>query len=340
MQAWQYTTIKGTLENSLTLNEKATPPDAASLPKGHVLVEVISAGVNPVDYKIVEVPIFGRLMSQPPASPGLDFCGRVHAKHPADDDDDDDSLAVGQLVFGALSISAKLPKFGSLGQIMLAPRSHLAALPEGVLPDDAAAVGTAGLTAFQSLPRDLVKPGAKIFINGGSGGVGSFAVQFAKVLGAHVTTTSSTANVPLCRSLGADEIIDYRQVDVVEALKAKGQVFDLAVDNVGTPAGLYEQSDAFLKPGGTFIQIAMPSMGTMLRRSVVPACLGGPKRLYRVVTVSPNQKDLDQIGRWMAEGKVRALIDEKLEWEDAPKAFEKVRGGRTKGKIVVHVSGV
>ncbi|KAJ3500374.1 hypothetical protein NM208_g17157 [Fusarium decemcellulare] len=135
MQAWQYTSIKNTLESSLALNENATPPDETSLPKDHVLVEVITAGINPVEYKLPETPVFGRLMVQPPASPGLDFCGRVRATNFSTT-----SLRQGQLVFGALSIASKFPKFGTLGQIIVVPSSQLTALPQGVAPDDAAAV--------------------------------------------------------------------------------------------------------------------------------------------------------------------------------------------------------
>ncbi|KAI8654709.1 PKS-ER domain-containing protein [Fusarium keratoplasticum] len=333
MQAWQYTTIKDTLESSLTLNEKATPPDAQSLPRGHVLVQVITAAVNPVEYKLPEAPLYGKFMLQPPASPGLDFCGRIKAIN-----DTDDSLKEGQLVFGALSITSKFPKFGTLSQVIVAPVSQLTVLPAGVAPDDAATVGTAGMTAYQSLPQDLIGPGTNIFINGGSGGVGSFTVQFAKALGATVTTTCSTANVKLCRDLGADEVIDYRKLNVISELKKKGQIFDLAIDNVGTPAGMYEQSQHFLKPDGTFVQVAMQqSLPGMLRRSLLPSFLGGGKRQYRLVRVNINRKDLQQAGQWMAEGKVRAVIDHKLEWKEAPKAYEKLRLGRTVGKIVVHV---
>ncbi|RSL49461.1 hypothetical protein CEP54_012430 [Fusarium duplospermum] len=330
--SWQYTAIKDTLESSLTLNENATPPDAQSLPKGHVLVQFITAAVNHVEYKLPEAPLYGKFVVQPPASPGLDFCGRIKVIN-----DTDGSLKEGQLVFGALGITSKFPKFGTLGQVIVAPVSQLTVLPAAVAPDDTAAVGTAGMTAYQSLPQGLITPGTNIFINGGSGGVGSFTVQFAKALGATVTTTCSTADIQLCRSLGADEVIDYRKLDVIDELKKKGQIFDLAIDNVGTPAGMYEQSQHLLKPSGTFVQVAMQqSLCVMLRRSLLPSFLGGGKRQYRLVRVNINRTDLRQVGQWMAEGKVRAVIDHKFEWEDAPKSYEKLRLGRTVGKIVVH----
>lgn len=93
--------------------------------------------------------------------------------------------------------------------------------------------GVAGLTAYQSIvPR--VKQGDRVFINGGSGGVGCFGIQLAKVVGCHVTTSCSERNVELCRRLGADGVVDYTKVSVADALKEKGWKFDHVVDNVGT----------------------------------------------------------------------------------------------------------
>ncbi|KAK1672352.1 hypothetical protein BDP55DRAFT_696251 [Colletotrichum godetiae] len=304
MDAWQYSSIKETLETSLSLNQKATPPDASSPPP-------LIIGINPVKYKLPEIP------------PGSDFCGRIR----------------GQIVFGALSIGTKLPQFGSLGQLLTAPSSNDATLPMGVNPDEAAAIGTAGLTAFQSLPKELLKPGSKVFINGGSGGVGSFTIQFAKAAGAYVVASCSTAKVGLCNRLGADEVIDYRRLNVVTELKRKGCVFDIAVDNIGSPKGLYESCSHFLKSEGVFMQVGMSkSMVGMLRRSLLPGFLGGGKRRFQSVRVKPSREDLEQIGKLILDARVRVLIEEKFEWREAPKAYAKLREGRTTGKIIVHVS--
>ncbi|KAK7428589.1 hypothetical protein QQZ08_004850 [Neonectria magnoliae] len=259
-------------------------------------------------------------MVQTSASPGLDFCGRVKAKHPANE-----SFVEGQLAFGALATATKFPKFGSLGQLLVAPCSQITPLPKGVDPDGAAAVGAVGMKALQALPGDIVKPESKVFIDGGSGGV---------ALGAEATTTCSTANVQLCRSLGVDKVMDYRELNLLDELKRKGQVFDLVVDNVGVPSDLHERSDLFLKPSGVFSQVAMQnSMGAMIRRSILLGCLGGGRRPLRVVRVNINSQDFEQVGRWMADGKVHAVIDEKFEWKDAPKAYEKLRKGRTMEKL-------
>merc|ERR1719238_545022 len=106
----------------------------------------------------------------------------------------------------------------------------IAPMPDGMQVDDMAGVGCTGLTMYQSI-KPYVKEGDKIFINGGSGGTGIFGIQIAKALGCHVTTSCSGANVELCKGLGADEVLDYKSVDVVTALKEKGQVFSLVVDN-------------------------------------------------------------------------------------------------------------
>ncbi|KAK1529342.1 zinc-binding dehydrogenase [Colletotrichum costaricense] len=209
----------------------------------------------------------------------------------------------------------------------------------GVDHDDAAAIGTAGLTAFQSLPKESLKPGSKVFINGGSGGVGSFTIQFAKAAGAYVVASCSTAKVDLCKRLGADEVIDYRKLNVVTELKRKGSVFDIAVDNVGSTEGLYESCSHFLKSEGVFVQVGMSkSMVGMLRRSLLPGFFSSGKRKFQSVRVTPSQEDLSSISRLIVEGKVRVLIDEKFEWRDAPRAYAKLREGRTTGKIIVHVN--
>ena len=331
MKAWEYATIQGTLEKSLALNSSAPVPSKSSLSEYQILVEVVTASINPVDYKLPESGIFGKLTIKRPASPGLDFCGRIVAKHASNN-----TFKEGQLVFGALS---RTSQFGTLRQFVVVSCAECALLPEGVEPNHAAAVGTAATTALQSLLPDIVKPGSKVFMNGGSGGVGTFGIQFAKALGAEVTVTCSTGNIDLCKSLGADEVLDYKKIDIVSQLKQKGQVFDLAIDNVGNPAQLYEHSDNFLKPNGTFAQVSVATgMGTILRRMLQPGFLGGGRRRFHFVRVRSNSEDYLQIGRLLAKGKVRVVIDESFEWEDAPKAFEKLRMGHMKGKIIIHVT--
>ncbi|KAK7414962.1 hypothetical protein QQX98_006287 [Neonectria punicea] len=333
MKAWQYSTVQGKLEDAISLNDVAMP-SASSLAKDQLLVQVISASLNPVDYKIPESGLIGRLMISRPATPGLDFCGRVVAKHPSST-----AFKEGQLIFGGFASSSSL---GTLSQYMVISEKCCASLPAGVDPDDAAAVGTAATTAYQSLMPKTLKPGAKIFINGGSGGVGTWGIQFAKALGAEVVTTCSTGNVELCRQVGADEILDYRKVDIISTLKeTKKHYFDLVIDNVGKTEDLYNISRDLLKPGGTFVQVGVPdsmtlsNVGSNLKKQLWPSVLGGGG--YYFVNMKNRTEFFEQMGTWMAEGKAKAVVDEAYEWEDVPRAFAKLREGHVRGKVVVHV---
>jgi len=187
-----------------------------------------------------------------------------------------------------------------------------------------------------------VKPNDKVFINGGSGGTGTFGIQIAKALGCNVTVTCSPSKAELCRSLGADEIIDYTATDVSQALKTKGQVFALVVDNAGLPADLYKAADDFLLPTGKYVQIGGPlnlsAIKTVTSRLLLPSFLGGGKRRYEMYNIRHGPDDLVQLVTWVAEKKIKVVVEETYEFEDLPKAFEKLKTGRNAGKLVIHVS--
>lgn len=331
MKAWQFSSTAGGLEANLQLNGKAVPPPAELSPE-EVFIEVISMSLNPVDYKVAELPVVGRFAISKPASPGLDYCGRVIGTGSAVD------VRPGQIVFGKLD---GLSKFGSLAECIVAKRAGAVPLPDGVDPDDAAAIGTAGLTAYQSIVP-YVKAGDKVFINGGSGGTGTFGVQIAKAVGCHVTTSCSTRNIQLCMDLGADEVIDYKSTDLVKELRAKAQGFSLIVDNVGSPYGLYEDSHHYLKEGGRYVQVgvanSLSGLYSLFTRSLWPSFLGGGRRPFSFILVVNKYNDFAQIAQWMKEGKVRAVIDTVFEFEEGNKSFEILKSGRARGKIVVRVT--
>ncbi|KAH1300946.1 hypothetical protein KXX11_004685, partial [Aspergillus fumigatus] len=160
----------------------------------------------------------------------------------------------------------------------------------------------------------------------------------AKALGCSVTTTCSTRNVPFCKELGADEVIDYTQDDVLAVLRARGPVYAHAVDHIGLPEALYSQSHMFLLPGKAFVQVGALSMLTFVRRVVWPGFLGGGRRKYVIFMMKSNQRDIATLGEWMQQGKLRVEVDSTYELEDAVKAFAKLRSGRARGKIIIHVS--
>ncbi|KAJ9142948.1 Zinc alcohol [Pleurostoma richardsiae] len=325
-ESWQYADIRGGLEHSLVLNKSTPALSKESLSKGQILVEVISAALNPADYKLPENVLVRSLFIKKPATPGFDFCGRVVARQ-----DENQSLSEGQLVFGALS---PLSRYGTLSQFVIVPSSECVPLPDGVDPDHAAATGTACLTSYQALLLGGIYDGSQVIITGGSGGTGTFAIQLAKAMGARVTASCSTANVELCERLGADSVLDYRQMDIASELEKKGQVFDLAIDNVGIP-GLYEKSHSFLKTDGKFMQVQFDL--SAIRKSLQPRCLGGGRREFHIVVVKSKTEDLNQVGKWLKEGKVKPVV-RVFDWEDVPKAYAELRTGCTVGKIVVRVA--
>jgi len=331
IRAWQYSNTKGGFEKCLKINPSAPLPKPK--PDQH-LVQVIATALNPVDYKPAEkIPGVARFAVPKPATPGIDFAGSI--VKPANGS----PLKAGQLVFGMCGTSPLAG--GALAEFSVARTINAVPLPDGVDPIDAASVGVAGMTAYQSIVPH-VKKGDKIFINGGSGGTGIFGVQFAKAAGCHVTTSCSTANVELCKSLGADEVVDYKKGSVLEALKASGKRFDHAVDNVGSNKELVWHCHEYMQPGAVYVMVGGdPSLGNLaetLKRSLLPGFLGGIKGKVEGFWPQGKEQDLQQIGQWMKSGQVKAVIDQKFSFEQALEAFQKLKTGRAKGKIVVDIA--
>ena len=156
-----------------------------------------------------------------------------------------------------------------------------------------------------------MKKGDRVFINGGSGGTGTFGIQIAKALGCSVTTTCSGPNVELCKSLGADEVIDYRTTELVPHLKRQGAQYDLIVDNVNTP-DLYWNAQHYLRPEGAYVPIAgefkLTSIMAMMTMLFIPRWLGGGQRNVQVRMVKNNAEHYSQIAEWMEEGKVKTVV--------------------------------
>lgn len=344
-RAWIYNSASTGLENSLHLTTDSPPPPKSLLGRESLLVRVSHASLNPADYKVAELGLLARAIVSPPASPGMDYSGTVVSVG-----SNVTAYRPGQLVFGRIEPT----RYGTLGEyVVVKDGEGVAAAPAGVSADggrrmdELACVGTCGLTALQSIrPYVSGVDGERVFINGGSGGTGTFGIQIAKALGLHVTVSCSGANAEMCRGLGADEVVDYKTENISEVLKEKGKVFKLVVDNVGyTPAGqqdLYTAADDFLTEDGHFIQVGgganMVQIKAAVTRSLMPSFLGGGKRNYKLIVTKQSSADLAQLGGWMEEGKVKAVIDEVFPFEDAPGAYAKLKTGRAKGKILVKVS--
>jgi NADPH:quinone reductase-like Zn-dependent oxidoreductase len=144
----------------------------------------------------------------------------------------------------------------------------------------------------------------------------------------------------MCKDLGADEVIDYRSTDVPSHLASSSQHFDFILDNVGTPS-LYWKSPSFTKPGTKYVQIgsevSLPFVYDIAFRFIVPTWLGGGRRPFAFGLAATNFDEFMQLGRMVEEGKVKPVVDEVFAFEDANRAYEKLKRGRAKGKIVVRI---
>lgn len=329
MRAWQYKTATGGIEKTMRLNTTARLPKRKP---GQHLVKISAAALNPVDHKPAEAPYVGRLLVPNPATPACDFAG--HVIEPADGS----SLRPGQAVFGVVGGSPFAG--GAMAEYQFANKDSIIALPEGVSMTDAAGAPITAWTAYQCL-QPHVKVGDKVFINGGSGGTGVYGIQIAKALGCHVTVTCSTANVDLCKRLGADEVIDYKKQDIVSALKDQGQSYAHVVDNVCYDPILYWKCHEYTKPGAKYIWVgASPSLRAIfdtIKMRSWPGFLGGGKRPWLSIFAQTRPEELQRIGQWMQDGTIKAVIDEEFAFEDVPKAYTKLKTGRAKGKIIVNV---
>ena len=285
-----------------------------------------------MDYKPAENPIFRRVVIPNPATPGIDFSGTI--VKPAQNS----PLKAGDKVFGC-GISPFAG--GCLAEYALAGTDATVAIPANLSMKDASTIGVAGLTAYQSI-NPHISSGAHVFLNGGSGGVGVFGIQITKILGANVAVTCSGRNEELCRSLGADEVIDYTKGNIVDELaESKFGKFDHVVDNTMSGLDMFWQAERYCKSDTKMILVAggpqLKFIWSSLKLKLLPGWAGGMKQSVSGFFAKTDTEELGLLGKWMAEGKMRAVIDSEFAFEDATKAFEKLKTGRARGKIVVQV---
>jgi len=292
--------------------------------ENQVLIEVRAASVNAADYRIMRAkPFFLRLMFGGFTKPkdkrvGLDVAGRVEAVG-----EDVRRFKPGDEVFG----TAK----GAFAEYALAREENLASKPARASFEEAAALPVAALTALQGL-RDVggLKPGQSVLIQGASGGVGTFAVQLAKVFGADVTAVCSPRNLDLVRSLGADRVLDYTKDDFA----ANGKTYDLIFAVNGFhPLSAYRRA---LNPRGRYVCAG----GTMSQ--IFQAMLRGPllsrkngKRMRSMGIAKVKADDLAYLGELLEAGKIAPVIDARYTLSDVPEAFRYVEDKHARGKVVI-----
>ncbi len=289
----------------------------------NILVEIHASSMNPHDWKFYSwfKGLYKNLAFIPDMLLGHDLSGVV-----IEVGDKVKNFKVGDEVF---AMSAKTGAFGEF----IAIDERMAAHKPGMLDHlEAASVPMAALTAWQAYILTRLQEGDEVLVIGGSGGVGIFAIQFAKILGAKVTTVCSTANVELVKSLGADDVVDYKQADYHDLNKK----FDIIFDVVG---GQSKESCAMiLNDGARFIstntsgkniaEIFSSRLGKLIGRNDVEAS---------TLLAMPVGRHLGKIAGYIDEGKVRTLVDKVFPVSETKEAMEYSKAGRTKGKIVLQV---
>lgn len=282
-----------------------------------VLIRVKAISINPVDVKTrAGKGIYGRIKDQRPLIPGWDVLGIVSevGKHVT-------QFKPGEEVFGMVNF----PGHGkAYAEYVAAPATHLAHKPQNISHAEAAAATLAALTAWQALVHTVnVKPGDKVLIHAAAGGVGHYAVQIAKHLGASVIGTSSLANKDFVLSLGADEHLDY-QAQPFEAVVADA---DVVLDAAGGET-TFRSLDA-LKPGGRLVGILGGGNEAFLEKAQA-------KHIdAKFILVQSNGDDMAQLADLLAKGILKSHVSHTFPFEQMAAAHAHVETGRTVGKVVV-----
>lgn len=303
-----------------------------------ILVQVHAAGLNPIDTMIPKGTFKPILKFQLPATLGSDLAGVV-----VEVGSRVTRFKAGDAVFASIFDLGT----GALAEFAVVPEHAAAHKPANLDFVQAASIPMVGLTSWQALKeRAKLKPGQKVFIPAGSGGIGTFAIQLAKHLGAKVGTTTSTGNMALVKSLGADEVIDYKQQKFEEVL----QNYDAVLGTVKGDA--IEKSLRILKPNSNVVSLVGPpdaafargrSMGFfftfvfgLLSRKIIRHARkrGGE---YSFLFVHPDDRQLAEIGKLLEAGRIRPVIDKVFPFDQAKEALAYLENGRAKGKVVVQM---
>ncbi|KAG7344573.1 alcohol dehydrogenase [Nitzschia inconspicua] len=304
--------------------------------EGEVLVKVHAAAINPVDWKLLNGSFPGKKVGQ---GLGLDVCGTVVQVGPGVD-----TFKVGDEVYADIIKTAT--KSGSFGEYCISQAVAASLKPKSIDFVEAASLPLAGLTALQGLVTyGSMKEGDKVLVLGGSGGVGSLAVQMAKALGAAEVYSTGTS-VEAIKNLGADHVINYKEESLMDALKGKD--FDVVYDTIGGYEH-WEIAQASLKRGGTFVTIAGDGPGTSLPVFLIKVVwrkllsyFGSPA--YKIFLTNSNPpevvNDMKTITDLVEAGKVKPVLDERRFELTTDSLLDMIRvsmSHRAKGKLVMQV---
>jgi NADPH:quinone reductase-like Zn-dependent oxidoreductase len=287
------------------------------------LVRVLAVSINPADWHSLRgKPLFSRatlgLLRPKHRILGVDFAGQVESIGSGVT-----RFKPGDEVYGNLLEHG----YGTFAQYVSVPADAMSFKPPSLSFEEAAAVPMAGVTAFQGLGyHGVIQPAHKVLINGASGGVGTFAVQIAKSFGPEVTGVTSTPNIDLVRSLGADHVVDYTTTDFVDTSRRYDRIFDTIGNRSATDL------KRALAAGGKAAVTGFTSVGKMMNVS-----LRGGKDIA-MVKAQVTAKDLDLLSELIEGGKVRPKIDRRYPFTEIPAAIAYLEEGRARGKVVAGIA--
>jgi len=311
---------------------------APEIDEYEVLAEIHAASINPVDFKIRDGKVKLLLKYKMPLILGNDLSGvvvKVGTKVTR--------FKVGDEIYSR----PRKSKIGTFAEYIAVHEDDIALKPKNLTFEEAASIPLVGLTTYQAF-TDILKlqKGQKILIQAGAGGVGTFAIQLAKIMGATVTTTASEAGMNLVKSLGIDEIINYKTEKFEDRLKS----YDAVFDTLGGET--LEKSFQVVKDGGKIVSVSgLPNArfakkyGSGFFKTLLFAAAS--KKLtvlekkhnveYTFLFMEPNGNQLSIIANYIESGHIKPVIDQVFSFEDAQKAMEYAESGRAKGKIILKI---
>ena len=318
----------GNLKDSLSINEIDKPRVKAN----DILVEIKAASLNPIDYKLVEGKLKDMVPLDFPCTIGFDVSGSV-----VEIGNDVSDFEIGDEIY------ARVPQdqMGTLAEFVAIKSDVVAKKPANVSFEEAAALPLTGLTAIQALERVGIRENDRVLIHAGSGGVGSFAVQYAKVKGAVVYTTTSSKNVDWVKALGADRVIDYKTEDYKDVAKNLDIVFDTLGDDY-----TFEAFEIIADGGKVTTIVGPPDEETAKQMGMTDYKM--PEKLsnlidkksatYSFTWMQPNGKQLKTISEMVEDSAIKPIVDLIYDFENSIDAYEYLATGRAKGKVIVSMS--
>ena len=318
----------GEIKDSLAFNEVSQP----SVQANDVLIEVKAAAINPIDKSIILGNLQAMLPIPLPSTSAYDVSGVVVEKG-----NEVNNFEIGDLVY------SRVPQeqMGTLAEFVAVTTNAVSKKPGNISFEEAASIPLAGLTALQSLEYAGIKKSDKVLIHAGSGGVGSFAIQYAKAKGAYVYTTTSTSNVEWVKELGADRVIDYKTEDYKAIVKDADIVFDTLGKNYTTEAF------TIVKKGGMVVSVVGPldeesakmfGMADYKLPTVLSNLINEKEAVYKFIFMHPNGSHLEEIKALVEDNIIKPIIDKVYPFSESIEAFTHLASGRAKGKIVVKIS--